>query len=221
MALLPSERQGRPILHPRASAGGKTDRTRAGLPESRARRRAPRRRASSAPYTPRCARTGRVELRRAGTGPGQPRKSRHRDRAWAAAPDTPVPPVSRGPEQLDPPGPGLPHSSTAPDRACFASVSPISAGERATATPAASSAAILSIARALAARDDRAGVAHALAGRRVLAGDEGGDRLLHVLLDEARRASPPRCRRSRRSSPRPASRGRPRTARARRRSSCR
>src|SRR5262245_46023720 len=40
---------------------------------------------------------------------------------------------------------------------------------------------------ALAAGDDRAGVAHALAGRRVLSGDERGDGLLHALRDEARR----------------------------------
>src|SRR5438105_4612608 len=38
--------------------------------------------------------------------------------------------------------------------------------------------------RAAAAADDRAGVAHALARRRRLAGDERGDRLGHVLLDE-------------------------------------
>src|SRR5690349_1943024 len=38
--------------------------------------------------------------------------------------------------------------------------------------------------RAAAARDDRAGVPHALAGRRGLAGDERHDRLLHVLADE-------------------------------------
>src|SRR5436305_900453 len=37
--------------------------------------------------------------------------------------------------------------------------------------------------RALAAGDDRAGVAHAAAGRRRLAGDEGDDGLLHVLRD--------------------------------------
>ena len=37
-------------------------------------------------------------------------------------------------------------------------------------------------------RDDGAGVAHAAARRRGLAGDEAHDRLLHVLLDELRRS---------------------------------
>src|SRR5260221_2757894 len=37
---------------------------------------------------------------------------------------------------------------------------------------------------ALAAADDRAGVAHAFAGRRGRARDETGDRLLHVFADE-------------------------------------
>ena len=41
---------------------------------------------------------------------------------------------------------------------------------------------------ALAARDDGAGVAHALAGRRRGPRDEAGDRLVHLLLDEARGA---------------------------------
>src|SRR5262245_62597782 len=39
---------------------------------------------------------------------------------------------------------------------------------------------------ALAASDDGARVAHALAGRRVLAGDEGDDGLAHALSDELR-----------------------------------
>src|SRR5580698_11119945 len=39
--------------------------------------------------------------------------------------------------------------------------------------------------RPLAAADDGARVPHPLAGWRGLAGDEGGDRLLHVGLDEA------------------------------------
>src|SRR5688500_9594960 len=42
--------------------------------------------------------------------------------------------------------------------------------------------------RALATRDDRAGVTHALARRRRLAADERGARLPHVLLDELRGA---------------------------------
>ena len=70
----------------------------------------------------------------------------------------------------------------------FASVVPISAGVGATAMPAALSAAILSARGALAAGDDRAGVTHALAGRRGLAADERGDRLLDVVLDELRGA---------------------------------
>src|SRR5438132_10374347 len=40
---------------------------------------------------------------------------------------------------------------------------------------------------ALAAADDGAGVAHALAWRRGAAGDEGGYRLFHLLLDVGRR----------------------------------
>ena len=39
---------------------------------------------------------------------------------------------------------------------------------------------------ALAAADDRAGMAHAAAGRRGLPGDEADHRLLHVFLDEFR-----------------------------------
>ena len=53
--------------------------------------------------------------------------------------------------------------------------------------PACSRAAILSVGRAAAAGDDRAGVAHALARRGGLAGDERGHRLLDVLRDELRR----------------------------------
>src|SRR5690606_29472918 len=41
----------------------------------------------------------------------------------------------------------------------------------------------LALRRALAARGDRTGVAHALAGRGRGAGDEADDRLLHVVLD--------------------------------------
>src|SRR5664279_1109228 len=40
--------------------------------------------------------------------------------------------------------------------------------------------------RALAAGDDRAGVAHAASGRRSLSGDKTHDRLLHVRLDKLR-----------------------------------
>ena len=54
--------------------------------------------------------------------------------------------------------------------------------------------------RAAAAGDDRPGVAHALARRGGLAGDERGDRLRHVLLDVLGRLDLRRCRRSRRSS---------------------
>ena len=66
-------------------------------------------------------------------------------------------------------------------------VAPISAGLRATRTPAASKAGDLVRGRAAAAGDDGAGVAHAAARRRRLAGDEGDDRLVHVVADELRR----------------------------------
>ena len=56
-------------------------------------------------------------------------------------------------------------------------VAPISAGLLATRMPAASRAAILSDGLARAARDDRAGVAHPLARRGGLTGDERGQRL--------------------------------------------
>src|SRR5688572_28148242 len=46
----------------------------------------------------------------------------------------------------------------------------------------------LVLGRALASRDDGAGVAHALAGWCGLAGDERGDGLLHLRLDELGRA---------------------------------
>ena len=59
-------------------------------------------------------------------------------------------------------------------------VEPIAAGESATWMPALFIASIL-LGRALAAGDDRAGVAHAPAGRRRRAGDEGDDRLRDLL----------------------------------------
>ena len=54
--------------------------------------------------------------------------------------------------------------------------------------PAASSAACLGGGRAGRALDDGAGVAHAPAGRRAVAGHVGDDRLGHVLADVGRRA---------------------------------
>ena len=65
-------------------------------------------------------------------------------------------------------------------------VLPRSAGLFATRTPGGLEGAHLVGGRALAAGDDRAGVAHALALGRRLPGDEPGHRLLHVRLDERR-----------------------------------
>ncbi len=66
----------------------------------------------------------------------------------------------------------------------IASVLPRSAGDFNVVTPAFSSAANFAAGRALAAGNDRALMAHALACRRRSTRDEGDDRLLHVFLDE-------------------------------------
>ena len=62
--------------------------------------------------------------------------------------------------------------------------SPTSVGFSATGTPAASSASIFACGRALPAGDDRAGVAHLLAGGRGDTRDVGHDRLGHLGGDE-------------------------------------
>ena len=67
-----------------------------------------------------------------------------------------------------------------------ASSLPISAGLRVTLMPHSSITASFSCRRALAAGDDRARMAHALARRRGHAGDEADHRLSHVGLDPAR-----------------------------------
>ena len=74
-----------------------------------------------------------------------------------------------------------------------------SVGVRPTRTPLASSASALACGGARRAGDDRAGVAHRLAGRRGEAGDVGEHGLGDVLARCTRPSSPPRRRRSRRT----------------------
>ena len=95
------------------------------------------------------------------------------DVAWFARPRASVP---------------LPDQPDRPDLSSF-TAAPMSAGLLTTWTPAAVSAAIFSAAVPLPPGDDRAGVTHAAARRRGLAGDEPDDRLLEVRLDPAAASS--------------------------------
>ena len=95
-----------------------------------------------------------------------------------------------------------------PGRQAPARTDPMSAGLRATRIPASSRASILSAAFPLPPEMIAPGVAHALARRGGLAGDERGDRLGDVAPSRTPRPPPRPCRRSRRSSGSPRCRGR-------------